>query len=124
MSKLELAKLLREVFETENINFPQVNPDFQKINIPDFPMVEFYSYGGLNKSQSIIWYVRFYSFGGNIDREIRFPDEMINQFLSGVFDISKKLKVMEEKTNIIKDDIKELSSKEFMRDLKIKSIIE
>jgi len=119
MTKTQIIDVINDVFgNSKDLRSYQIHSNFTKIEVCG---ITIYCYG--DSSIDSMWYVNFYYFNGAFEREILIPKNSEREFISGILSITKRYETINKEFESLKEEIKELNSKETLRDLKLNYIL-
>lgn len=120
MTKLEILDILGNVF----VGIPiQVEPrsKFSIIYLRGTGL-KFHTYKEDSSNSDCIWYCNIWII--NDSTEIRIPDEFSKEFIQEIYEHTKVINTLNDKVNSIKRRFDEMGKKDYIRDIKLKKILD
>jgi len=118
MTKSEILEVLNDIFVYQSIT--QIKDTFSSIKVGENNL-KFYTYSE-DSTTDCIWYCNFYSSQKSF--QIKIPNEMPKEFIEEISKNKEELDKLMTQINKINKKFSEMTNPEFIRDIKLKKILD
>ena len=119
MNKLEIIDILNSIFEGREI-YVEPRSKFSVIDIRGTGL-RFYTYSDDSSKSDCVWYCGIWIVSES--KEVKIPNEMPKEFIQEIYEHTKVLNKINVKIFDIKKRLREMNSQDYIRDMKLKSIL-